>query len=260
MGATTARRDKSAFGAAHRRRLARMDTAKAVKATVHQLARLIYAMLTRGEDYVARDIAAWEAERRERMIVNLQCQAKRFDLALVSADAASIQKRSLTKVVPREGTVGRDSGGGPAGIVIRSARFVQRAEWRSRWNGGRDRAMDGRIGHGSPTGLVGEQAFGDVVSVSRIRPMLVDRSALSGIASHCSGHPLRTRFVLADGVGTVRTLALSRAAVPFRVQWNVLPRLCWRAPVSISRGWAADPGVSLGNPRSGRPFSRLQPG
>ena len=29
MGATTARRDKSAFGAAHRRRLARMDTAKA---------------------------------------------------------------------------------------------------------------------------------------------------------------------------------------------------------------------------------------
>ncbi len=56
MAATTARSDKSAIGAAHRRRLARMDTAKAVKATAHQLARLIYAMLTRGEEYVQRDL------------------------------------------------------------------------------------------------------------------------------------------------------------------------------------------------------------
>ena len=85
MAATAARRDKSAVGAAHRRRLARMDTAKAVKATAHQLARLIYAMLTHGEEYVARDIAEWEAERRERMIVNLQRQARRLELELVPA-------------------------------------------------------------------------------------------------------------------------------------------------------------------------------
>lgn len=85
MAATAARRDKSAVGAAHRRRLARMDTAKAVKATAHQLARLIYAMLTRGEEYVARDIAEWESERRERMIVNLQRQARRLELELVPA-------------------------------------------------------------------------------------------------------------------------------------------------------------------------------
>ena len=68
-----------------RRRLARMDTAKAVKATAHQLARLIYAMLTRGEEYVARDIAEWETERRERMIANLQRQARRLELQLVPA-------------------------------------------------------------------------------------------------------------------------------------------------------------------------------
>ena len=85
MAATTARRDKSAVGAAHRRRLARMDTAKAVKATAHQLARLIYPMLARGEEYVARDIAEWEAERREGMIVNLQRQARRLELELVPA-------------------------------------------------------------------------------------------------------------------------------------------------------------------------------
>ena len=45
-------------------------------------------MLTRGEEYVARDLAAWEAERRDRTIANLQRQARRFELALVPAEAA----------------------------------------------------------------------------------------------------------------------------------------------------------------------------
>ena len=66
MAASTARNSKTAIGAAHRRRLSRMDSAKAVKATAHQLARLIYAMLTRGEEYVERDLAAMETERRDR--------------------------------------------------------------------------------------------------------------------------------------------------------------------------------------------------
>ena len=65
---------------------ARMDAAKAVKATAHQLARLIYAMLTKGEEHVARDLAAWEEERRDRMVANLQRQARRFDLDLVPAN------------------------------------------------------------------------------------------------------------------------------------------------------------------------------
>ena len=69
-------------------RLARMDNAKAVKATAHQRARRIYAMLTRGEEYVARDLAAWETERRERTIANLQRQARRFELAVMPAEAA----------------------------------------------------------------------------------------------------------------------------------------------------------------------------
>ena len=75
---------KTTIGAAHRRRLSRMDSAKAVKATAHQLARLIYAMLTRGEQYVERDLATMETERRDRQIKNLQRQARYFDLALVN--------------------------------------------------------------------------------------------------------------------------------------------------------------------------------
>ena len=89
MAASTARNSKTAIGAAHRRRLSRMDSAKAVKATAHQLARLIYAMLTRGEEYVERDLAAMETERRDRQIKHLQRQARHFDLALVPAEQAA---------------------------------------------------------------------------------------------------------------------------------------------------------------------------
>ena len=60
-----------------------MDAANGVKATTHQLARLIYNMLERGEEYVARDIAEWEPRRREHMIPNLQRQVVRLKLALV---------------------------------------------------------------------------------------------------------------------------------------------------------------------------------
>ena len=89
MAASTARNSKTTIGAAHRRRLSRMDSAKAVKATAHQLARLIYAMLTRGEQYVERDLATMETERRDRQIKNLQRQARYFDLALVPAEQAA---------------------------------------------------------------------------------------------------------------------------------------------------------------------------
>ena len=37
-----------------RARLQRLDTPRAIKAAAHQLARLIYAMLTRGEEYVEK--------------------------------------------------------------------------------------------------------------------------------------------------------------------------------------------------------------
>ena len=78
MAATTARRSHSALGGAHRRRLRRMDTAKAVKATAHQLARLVYAMMTRGEEYVERGMECMEAEHRERQLAHLRRQARRL--------------------------------------------------------------------------------------------------------------------------------------------------------------------------------------
>ena len=89
VAASTARHNQSFIGACHRARLRRLDSARAIKATAHQLARLIYAMLTRGEEYVDKGMAQFETERRERQLRHLQRQARHFNLALVSAEQAA---------------------------------------------------------------------------------------------------------------------------------------------------------------------------
>ena len=57
--------------------------------TAHQLARLIYAMLTRGEEYLDKGMAGCETERRECQLRHLQRQAQYFNLALVPAGQAA---------------------------------------------------------------------------------------------------------------------------------------------------------------------------
>ena len=86
LAASTARHNHSFIGACHRARLRRLDSARAIKATAHQLARLLYAMLTRGEEYVDKGMAQFESERRERQLRHLQRQARHFNMALVSAE------------------------------------------------------------------------------------------------------------------------------------------------------------------------------
>lgn len=78
LAASTARNSQTFIGAAHRARLMRLDSARAVKATAHQLARLIYVMLTRGEAYVERGIEVFELDRLERQRRNLSRQARRL--------------------------------------------------------------------------------------------------------------------------------------------------------------------------------------
>ena len=62
-----------------------MDTSKAIKATAHQLARLIYAMLTKGQDYVEKGINVFEAQRHDRQLRALKHKARQLGLALVQA-------------------------------------------------------------------------------------------------------------------------------------------------------------------------------
>ena len=71
LAAASLRTSHSALGAYFRRMCSRMDKAKAVTAAAHKLARLIYAMLTRGEEYTDQGQDYFEERYRERVLRNL---------------------------------------------------------------------------------------------------------------------------------------------------------------------------------------------
>jgi len=62
-----------------------MDKGKAITACAHKLARLIYAMVTKGEAYVDQGQAQYEEKYRERVIKNLTKRAEQLGFDLVPA-------------------------------------------------------------------------------------------------------------------------------------------------------------------------------
>ncbi|MNE73375.1 Transposase IS116/IS110/IS902 family protein [compost metagenome] len=85
QAASNARNEKGFIGASHRARLSRMDTSCAIKATAHQLARLIYSMLTKGQAYVEQGIEAYESRSQERQFRALLRKARKLGMDLVKA-------------------------------------------------------------------------------------------------------------------------------------------------------------------------------
>ena len=85
MAAVNLRNSQSALGAYYRRLCGRMDKGKAVTACAHKLARLIYAMLTKGEDYVDQGQTYYEEKYRERVIKNLTKRAESLGFQLTPA-------------------------------------------------------------------------------------------------------------------------------------------------------------------------------
>ena len=77
------RSSKSALGAYYRRMCARMDKPKAVTAAAHKLARLVYIMLTRGEEYVDQGQQYFEERYRERVVRQLTKKARELGLDIV---------------------------------------------------------------------------------------------------------------------------------------------------------------------------------
>jgi transposase len=82
MAAANLIRSQSALGAYYRRLCARMDKPRAITAAAHKLARLIYLMLTRGEEYVDRGQAYYEERHRQRVVASLQRKAASLGLQL----------------------------------------------------------------------------------------------------------------------------------------------------------------------------------
>ena len=87
LAAASLRSSQSALGAYHRRMCSRMDKPKAVTATAHKLARLIYMMLTKGEEYVDKGQDYFEERYRERVLWHLNKRAETMGMKLVVVEA-----------------------------------------------------------------------------------------------------------------------------------------------------------------------------
>lgn len=85
LAAAALRTSKSALGAYFRRLCARMDKPKAVTAAAHKLARLIYAMLTKGQEYTDQGQDYFEQRYRERVLRNLSQRAQQLGMQIVPA-------------------------------------------------------------------------------------------------------------------------------------------------------------------------------
>jgi transposase len=75
VAAMSLSRSSSALGAFYRRLCARMDKPRANTALAHKLARMIYFMITRGEDFIDRGQQHYEEQQRQRSIAALKRRA-----------------------------------------------------------------------------------------------------------------------------------------------------------------------------------------
>jgi transposase len=76
FAAAALRTSQSALGAYYRRMCARMDRAKAVTAAAHKLARIIFALLTKGQTYVDQGQDYFEERYKQRVLHNLKRKAQ----------------------------------------------------------------------------------------------------------------------------------------------------------------------------------------
>ena len=86
LAAAALRSSQSALGAYFRRMCSRMDKPKAIAAAAHKLARLIYTMLTKGEEYTDQGQDYYEERYRERVLRQLSKRAKTLGMKLVATE------------------------------------------------------------------------------------------------------------------------------------------------------------------------------
>ncbi len=86
LAAAALRSSKSALGAYFRRLCSRMDKPKAVTAAAHKLARLIYTMLTRGQEYTDQGQDYYEERYRERVLRALSQRAAKLGMKMVAIE------------------------------------------------------------------------------------------------------------------------------------------------------------------------------
>ena len=87
MAATSLHHSHSALGAYYRRLCGRLDKPKAIRATAHKLARLIYTLLTKGTEYVDQGQDYYEERYRQRVVHHLNRKATAMGFRLIPVEA-----------------------------------------------------------------------------------------------------------------------------------------------------------------------------
>ncbi len=90
MAAAALRPSQPALGAYYRRLCARRDKPKAITAAAHKLARLIYTMLTKGEEYVDQGQEYYEERYRARVLHQWEQRAQRLGMTLVAKSGPAL--------------------------------------------------------------------------------------------------------------------------------------------------------------------------
>lgn len=94
MAAFTLLNSKSAIGAYLRRQRSRLGAPKAITATAHKLARLVYTMLKHGTSYVDAGQEYYEKRYRTRVVQNLKRKA--HELGFVLVEVVGPQSKTAT--------------------------------------------------------------------------------------------------------------------------------------------------------------------
>lgn len=85
LSASSLRKSNSALGAYYRRLCSHMDKPKAITAAAHKLARLIYALITKGQEYFDKGQDYFDNLHRERVVKNLTKRAEKLGMKLIEA-------------------------------------------------------------------------------------------------------------------------------------------------------------------------------
>ena len=89
MAASCTHRTNSALGAYLRRLKARIGAPKAITATAHKIAVIIYNMLKKGVEYVESGQDYYEQQYRDRVLKSLSLRAKKMGYSLIQTDVLS---------------------------------------------------------------------------------------------------------------------------------------------------------------------------
>lgn len=90
LAAQSLHHSKSALGAYYRRMNSRLGSQKAITATAHKLASLVYRMIRHGMDYVDQGQQIYEQQYRQRQMKALKRQATVFGFALVDLQTGEV--------------------------------------------------------------------------------------------------------------------------------------------------------------------------